>query len=274
MDIMELKKEPHLSASSINDYIDCGLLHKFGRIDRVPPEFIADALEFGATIHRVLAEFYQERMVGNKLPLKELHGLFEKYWRYAAEGRDDIQYKKGKNFEILLMEGKDLLTAYYHKLPEDNFKVLAIEQPFRFTIENLPVSIIGIVDLIEEDESGTIIITDFKTSSRAYSLDEVDKNLQLTIYAMAMKANGYGDREILLRFDCLIKTKTPKFEQYYTTRSEMDEMRLAKKIQAVWDGISKGVFIPNDGHWKCKGCAYKNHCDEWFKGGQDDEESD
>ena len=151
MDIMELKKEPHLSASSINDYIDCGLLHKFGRIDRVPPEFIADALEFGATIHRVLAEFYQERMVGNKLPLKELHQLFEKYWRDAAEGRDDIQYKKGKNFEILLMEGKDLLTAYYHKLPEDNFKVLAIEQPFRFTVKNLPISIIGIVDLIEED---------------------------------------------------------------------------------------------------------------------------
>jgi putative RecB family exonuclease len=63
----------------------------------------------------------------------------------------------------------------------------------------------------------------------------------------------------------LIKTKTPKFEQYYTTRSEVDERRLAKKIIQVWDGISKGVFVPNDGHWKCKGCAYKKACDEWLE---------
>ena len=75
MDIMELKKEPHLSASSINDYIDCGLLHKFGRIDRVPPEFIADALEFGATIHRVLAEFYQERMTNMQTFFHKLDNL-------------------------------------------------------------------------------------------------------------------------------------------------------------------------------------------------------
>jgi putative RecB family exonuclease len=117
---------------------------------------------------------------------------------------------------------------------------------------------------LEEDKSGTIIITDWKTSSKAYSADQIDKSLQLTIYQMAIKANGYRDRDVLLRFDCLIKTKTPKFEQYYTTRSEMDERRAAKKILKVWEGISKGVFIPHDGNWKCNGCAYGEYCEEWF----------
>jgi len=98
---------------------------------------------------------------------------------------------------------------------------------------------------------------------RSLSVDEVDKNLQITIYHMAARANGYKDREMLLRFDCLIKTKACKFEQYYTTRSEMDEMRALKKIRHVWEGISKRVFIPNDS-WRCKGCSYKNACDEWF----------
>ena len=55
MDIQELRNEPHLSASSVGDYIDCGLLYRFGRIDKIPPEFRADALEFGAVIHQVLA---------------------------------------------------------------------------------------------------------------------------------------------------------------------------------------------------------------------------
>ena len=63
------------------------------------------------------------------------------------------------------------------------------------------------------------------------------------------------DREILLRFDTLIKTKTPKFEQYWTTRSKLDERRLIKKAAQVWNGITKGVFVANDTSWKCKGCA-------------------
>ena len=94
----------------------------------------------------------------------------------------------------------------------------------------------------------------------------MDRNFQLTLYQIATKTNGYSDREILLRFDCLIKTKTPKFEQYYTTRSDLDEQRAARKIAEVWNGIEKGVFIPNDGssNWKCKGCAYKKACDDWF----------
>ena len=93
--------------------------------------------------------------------------------------------------------------------------------------------------------------------------------MQLTVYQLAVKANGFSDREILLKFDCLIKTKTPKFEPCWTTRSEVDEKRLVRKTFQVWEGISKGVFIPNDQSWKCNGCAYKKACDEWFlKGGE------
>jgi putative RecB family exonuclease len=165
------------------------------------------------------------------------------------------------------MEGKELLTTYYHKCPHDQFKVISIEEPFSFTLEGCPVKIIGAFDLVEEDEAGTIIVVDWKTSGRAYSADEVDRNFQLTLYQMAAKANGHADREILLRFDCLIKTKTPKFEQYYTSRTETDFKRAEKKIVEVWRGISNGVFIPNDGsqNWRCKNCSYKKHCDEWFE---------
>ena len=84
---------------------------------------------------------------------------------------------------------------------------------------------------------------------------------------MAAKANGHADKEILLRFDCLIKTKTPKFDQYYTSRTESDFKRAEKKIGEVWRGISNGVFVPNDDsqNWRCKNCSYKKHCNEWFE---------
>lgn len=266
MGIQELRNTPHLSASSIGDYLDCGLLFKLGRIDKLPQEFKADTLEFGTVIHIVLDEIYQQKMIGINLTIKEIHDSFEKHWTRIAKDRKDIQYSEGKSFETLLLEGKELLTTYYHKRPNDPFQILAIEEPFSFILKGCDIPIIGAMDLIEEDSSGTLIITDFKTSARAYSRDEVDKNFQLTLYQIAAKTMGYNDREILLRFDCLIKTKTPKFEQYYTTRTDVDERRAARKIAEVANGISKGVFIPNDSvsNWKCKGCAFKKPCDEWF----------
>jgi putative RecB family exonuclease len=74
------------------------------------------------------------------------------------------------------------------------------------------------MDLVEEDSAGTIIITENKTSARAYSNSQIDQNLQLTVYQIAARSNGYKKREILLRIDCLIKTQVPNFKTYYTHR--------------------------------------------------------
>ncbi len=264
MNLSDLRKNPHLSASSINTYIDCGLMYRFGKIDRLPIEFQSDAMEFGTAIHRVLADHNNVRQGGYRYKLINLHALFTTYWAEAAKDNDRIKYSKGKSYEILLEEGKALLTTFLKEHPDEGFKVLAIEEAFSFMVDGIPIPLIGSMDLVEEDPSGTIIITDYKTSSRAYSNNDVDINDQLTIYNMAAKANGFADREILLRFQVLIKTKTPKFEQYYTVRSEEDEHMMARKIRNVWEGISKEVFIPNTGHWKCKGCSYKSYCEDYL----------
>ena len=121
--------------------------------------------------------------------------------------------RKGKDFEFLLLEGKELLTAWYNKLPENEFKVIAVEEPFILTLPDLHIPIVGYIDLIEEDESGTIIVTDHKASGRSYSNDETDKNLQLTIYQLAVKNNGYRNREILLKFDCLDQDQNPQVRE-------------------------------------------------------------
>ncbi len=262
MDIQEMKKGPHLSASSINDYIECGLQYRFGRIDKLPPEFTPDNLEYGSAIHKALADFSQERMVGARMPLEELHRLFEHYWNQASRGRRDIRYSSGKGKDVLLKEGKELLSVYCEKIPDDGYTVIAIEEPFGFLIDGIPI--VGYIDLMEEDASGTLIITDWKTSGKAYSMQDVNNNFQVTLYQMAVKAMGHK-KDIVLRFDCLIKTKQPKFEQYYTVRTEKDELRAAKKIRHVWQGIQSGTFIPNDTSWKCGGCVYRKQCTEYLE---------
>jgi len=210
-----------------------------------------------------------QKMFGNKISLKELQKFFVKCWKNEAKDSEDIEYKEGEDFKSLLEKGKDLLDAYYKNLPDDNFKVLAIEEPFSFSIPGLPIPIIGALDLIQIDKGGILIITDWKTSSKSYSEDQIDKSLQLTIYQMAMRANGYRDREILLKFDTFIKTKTPKFEQYYTTRSKEDERKAVTRIKKVWEAINKGVFIPRE-NWKCAGCGYQDYCEKFLLGDLDD----
>jgi len=255
----------HLSASSINSYIDCGLNFKFSKIDNRQPESISDSLIFGTVIHKVIELYHHERTLGTKLSVLDVTSYFEKCYTESFEQQQNkIQFKEGKDFSATVLEGKSLLATYVSQFPETGMKVIGLEKSFSFQVEGVPIPIIGVMDMIEEDTGGNIVVVDHKTTSRSYSSDDIDKSLQLTIYGMAAKANGYADREIMLRFDCLVKTKKPKFEQYYTIRTEEDEQRAVKKIQAVYRGITQEVFIPNDTSWKCKGCSFQKYCKEWF----------
>ena len=220
---------------------------------------------YGITVHRVLADFHQERLIGKLLSSDDLCDLFGMYWKSAAEDKESIKYSKKNNYDSIMNGGKALLSAYHRHLPKDLYTIVAIEEPFSITPDGLDIPIIGVMDLVEEDRDGTIVITENKTSGKAYSNSQIDKNLQLTVYQIAARSNGYADREILLRIDCLIKTRLPKFQQYYTSRSRLDEHRAIRKIKKAYDGIKKGVFIPNDTSWKCPYCEFKDpYCDQWF----------
>jgi putative RecB family exonuclease len=126
MVLSDLRQREHLSASAILGYVDCSLAYKFGRIDKLPMEFKSDALEFGTCIHRVLEQFYSAKMIGEKMLLKDVHQIFETVWKGIAEDRDDIKYNGDNDFKSLLMFGRDLISAWYNKLPDDQFTILAI----------------------------------------------------------------------------------------------------------------------------------------------------
>ena len=266
MNLSELRKNEHLSVSGIEDYMDCGLHFKFSRIDKLKTKYRADALVFGGTIHKVLAEFNQERLIGKILTTAELQDRFEQYWTANAKGQEDILYKKGKTFESLIHEGKELTRIFGENIEPSGMKdhtVIAIEEAFEFYLSGLPVPMIGAMDLIEEDDRGGIHIIEYKTAAAAYSADKIRTHFQLTVYQIAAKANGYGDREINLGIDCLIKTKEPRFERYVTARAPVDEAKAIKRIQSVWKGIEKNVFIPNTNSWRCRDCGYLDDCNDW-----------
>ncbi len=68
MDIQALRETAHLSVSGINDYLDCGLLYKLSRLDKLQPESYSDSLVLGQAVHKALAFFYRERQAGGASP--------------------------------------------------------------------------------------------------------------------------------------------------------------------------------------------------------------
>lgn len=149
MDLPNLRNKPHLSASSINDYIECGLRYKFSRVDRLKPEYRSDSLVFGSAMHKAVAEFHERRLVGTVLSISELQGVFESHWTKVAHDKTDVRYSKGKDFRTLLEDGKKLLQVYHENFPAGEYEVLAIEEPFTFSVEGLPIPAVGIFDLVE-----------------------------------------------------------------------------------------------------------------------------
>lgn len=143
MNLSELRKLPHLSVSGIEDYMECGLHYKFSRIDKLKTKYRADALVFGGTIHKVLAEYNQERLIGKILTVTELQDLFEKHWTTNAKGQEDILYKKGKTFESEMHEGKELLRVFGENIDSGMPKhtVIAIEEAFVFYLPGYPQAV-------------------------------------------------------------------------------------------------------------------------------------
>jgi len=138
-------RQTHLSASSVNDYIDCGLLYKLSRIDKIRPEFDSDAWNWDRNPHDP-GRSLRGKNDQEKLLLKQIQESFAGFWRELAEDNLKIQYAEGKDFDTLLREGKELLAVWYGKLPENDHKVIAVEEPFILNLRQLDIPLIGFID--------------------------------------------------------------------------------------------------------------------------------
>lgn len=252
----------HLSYSSIRQYIDCSLGYKFKKIDCIKPEFISDNLIFGSCMHKTLAKFNQHRAREKPTTFHELGDWFEEYFSGAVTEKV-IKYSNGHTFKSCLHLGRNLLKIFHEQYPADAYGVLDIEHEFNIEVDGLPCPIIGYIDLIEQDEEGQLILTEYKTSGRSYSTNQIDCNDQVTLYHLAAQTLS-PTSSIINKIDCLIKTKIPKFEIYYTYRDHEDHNRFLNVAKQVAKGIDAAVYIPNTNGWKCNYCEYQTTCKEWL----------
>jgi putative RecB family exonuclease len=125
--------------------------------------------------------------------------------------------------------------------------------------------LLGIIDCIQRDPQGNLVIIDHKTTSRSYPADKVEQDLQMTVYSYLVCANKLvpPKSETFHRFDVLVRLKKEmRLDLFPTTRTASQRRRLAKVINRVLRGIEAGVFFPNPS-WMCSDCQHALVCLNW-----------
>jgi hypothetical protein len=107
----------------IAEYMKCSLSYRFSRIDKLRPEFKSDNMEFGSCIHKALADFHQERMMGTILTSDQLLERFIYHWTIQASENDEIKYRPENSFNSLLEQGKALLEVYHESFNDQNMTI-------------------------------------------------------------------------------------------------------------------------------------------------------
>ncbi len=218
----ETKARMGLSYSKLSMYIQCPRRYRLCYLDKkgVKPQGF---FSIGSTIHNALEVFYQIKTKNNKEPsIDQLLNLYDKFWISAG-------YKTPQEEKEYYLNGRQWLINYYEKFVKEKFiTAYATEEYFELPIGKNTHVMIGYIDRIQKNPDGTFEILDYKTDPKIRSQQEVDSDLQLTIYYWALRNRGIETKSlglIFIRFAEIV----------YTTRSQKDIDVLDGYVKEVAD---------------------------------------
>jgi DNA helicase II / ATP-dependent DNA helicase PcrA len=232
-----------LSASALQTYEICPLQFKLEREWRIPGEVPA-AMEYGATMHRILLAYYASVRLGRTIEDDEVIELFKIDLRGAGieeKYQQDLYERQG-------IEQLREFLANCKRAPVP--QVLHTEEWFEMQIGQAKV--VGRIDRIDQLSNGGVVITDYKTG-RPKSQEDADRSLQLSIYALAAREKwGYrGDQIVFYNLEDNSSVVTRRTEnQLQECRHEVEEV--ARKIAAEEFEAKPGFY--------CTFCAYRSLC--------------
>jgi putative RecB family exonuclease len=231
-----------LSYSSINTYETCPQKFRFQYEDRLPTS-PSPALAFGDSLHQALHRFHS-RPVPVAPSVDELQEMLESVW--VRDGFSDPSEER-----MYLDHGRQVL-AQYHRENAPTYRIPAALE-FRFTIDIEGVQLAGVIDRMDRIPGGGYEIIDYKTNRRLPPQERIDRDLQLSIYAVAAKEVWGIEPERLTLYYLL------PGQRMSTTRTAADAEDLRRRIGTVAERIGAGMFEPRENPL-CDWCEFQALC--------------
>ncbi|MCK4667040.1 PD-(D/E)XK nuclease family protein, partial [Candidatus Dependentiae bacterium] len=236
------KDKLRFSFSRLSSYLQCPFKYKKMYIEKTPQKPMG-FFSIGTTIHAVMEDIYKWPSAPS---YEKLLRLYDKYWEPAG-------YRTEAEKEKYYNSGKEWLKTYFDKFISDKEwkKAVAVEKYFEIPIGNYFT--IGFIDMIYPCPDGTVEVIDYKTNPEVKTQEQVDKDLQLTLYQYVLEKLGYKVSNISLifmRFGEKVSTlKTPEdllaFEKYF--------------IESVAKAELEKEYKPQKNEY-CNNCQFKSIC--------------
>jgi len=257
----------HVSFSQLATYLMCPMKYAHQYVYGSKWETRPAALPFGKAIHKTAEAYYTALMqTGEILPVEKLQETFQSvFLGEAKRGGIPLSFKKGEDLETLKALGTALVELFHANARPQ--KIVAVEFPFSVKVPDihnggdLPVRLEGVFDLVESDSERTYAVVELKTAAQRFSSVRLQFDQQATVYSYAMSRMkvATSEQSCLVRYDVLLKTKNPAFEQYFVTRTTEDHERLIHLINEVLRAIEHRIFYRNP-DWQCNDCQFRIAC--------------
>lgn len=241
---------PYWSASRLKMLLRCPRQFRYRYLDGIPALATAP-LAFGKTIHEVLRVAGEAHMATGELPVvPEMVWHFAASWREALQGEEVYFAPTHPTCDQYLLLGGDILERfydYYAHRPPPLLVELAFEVPFG------DGSLLGFVDRVDEGPNGLVVV-DYKSGKRKPTPAEAAHDLQLTVYALAVRET-LGQEVERVEFHCLRDGSS-----LASTRDESALSCLLGNVRTTAEKtMERGEFLPRSGYW-CNWCDYRELC--------------
>jgi RecB family exonuclease len=252
--IKEPFKNKYLSVSRIKQYEKCPLAFKMGYIDKTERWHEKEAADFGKVVHEAMDLIYQwidaEEFVGT-VPDEVIIRCFREAFS-KAEGHvtGSDRYK----------EGLELVRTYFRVNQQVSFlELIATEQQFMLDIEaddgGARFEIVGFIDRIDRVGPKRVRVVDYKTNRFLYTREELDTDLQMSIYGLAVKSLWPWAEEVEFGFD-MLRHGT----RQWTRRTEAQLNEAADYMIAMGKRIESVREFPPYLNTLCPWCDFRESC--------------
>ena len=238
-------KNAYLSFSRLKRFESCPLSFKLHYIDRLKSA-PGDALKFGSLLHTVLENVYQwviDEEYAGRLDAERALALYRDEWG-----------KSGLAGLGLFQEGFAILNAYINEnAMVDHRNILAVEQEFRLPVGNFEV--LGYIDRVDRIDDETIEIIDYKSNRLLFTRDEVENDLQLSLYHLAAQKLWPWAKNIRLAFHMLrhgVKMRTERTDEQIEAA--------AAYIESLGKMTEQATEFPARLNTNCVWCDHRQQC--------------
>jgi putative RecB family exonuclease len=259
---MSLALPVSLSPSKVSTFTDCALAFRFSAIDRLP-EPPSTAATRGTLVHAALEKLFclepaARTQAAAHIALAEAMAEIRSHPDFADLGLDE------ETEAIFLAEASELVDRYF--LLEDPTAITPIGIELKLEVELGGVRLRGIIDRLELDEDGELVVTDYKTGKAPNERNEQQRLSGVAFYSLLCE-RLFGKRparvQLLYLSEPLALISRP---------SDRSTRGVEKKLAAVWAAVERACdrddFRPNPSRL-CDWCAFQAYCPAF--GGDPDE---